>query len=86
MNKCLLSGRCKVGASVCKWVNARVRYAFRNPFRRTEAIDLTSNLPLYQDKRYKLDSSISFDVNPQFALTCQVLTSPTSPIVSVQCH
>jgi len=50
-------------------VNARVRYTFRDPFLRVEAVDLTNNLPLYQDERSQLNASVSVDINPQFAIT-----------------
>lgn len=50
-------------------VNARVRYTFRDPFLRTEAVDLTNNLPLYQDERSQLNATVSVDINPQFAVT-----------------
>jgi iron complex outermembrane receptor protein len=50
-------------------INARVRYTFRDPFLRVEAVDLTNNLPLYQDERSQLNASVSVDINPQFAIT-----------------
>lgn len=50
-------------------INARVRYTFRDPFLRVEAVDLTNNLPLYQDERSQLNATVSVDINPQFAIT-----------------
>lgn len=50
-------------------LSARVRYTFRDPFLRTEATDATNNLPLYQDDRSQLNASISYDINPRFAIT-----------------
>ncbi len=60
-------------------INARVRYTFRDPFLRTEAVDLTNNLPLYQDKRHQLNASISVDINPQFAVTLSGVNLTNQP-------
>lgn len=60
-------------------INARVRYTFRDPFLRTEATDVTNNLPLYQQKRGQLNASLSYDVNPQFAITLSGVNLTGSP-------
>ncbi|WP_232491814.1 TonB-dependent receptor [Novosphingobium kaempferiae] len=49
--------------------SARVRYTYRDAFLRTEATDVTNNLPLYQEPRSQLNASISYDINPWFAIT-----------------
>jgi TonB-dependent receptor len=60
-------------------VNARVRYTFRDPFLRVEAVDLTNNLPLYQDERSQLNASVSVDINPQFAITVSGVNLTNQP-------
>jgi hypothetical protein len=60
-------------------LNARVRYTFRDPFLRTEATDATNNLPLYQDERSQLNASISYDVNPRFAITVSGINLTEQP-------
>jgi len=60
-------------------ISARVRYTFRDPFLRTEAIDLTNNLPFYQDQRSQVNASVSVDVNPQFAVTVSGVNLTNSP-------
>jgi len=60
-------------------INARIRYTFRDPFLRVEAVDLTNNLPLYQDKRSQLNASVSVDINPQFAITVSGVNLTNQP-------
>jgi iron complex outermembrane recepter protein len=60
-------------------INARVRYTFRDPFLRVEAVDLTNNLPLYQDERSQLNASVSVDINPQFAITVSGVNLTNQP-------
>ncbi len=60
-------------------INARVRYTFRDPFLRTEATDLSNNLPFYQDKRHQLNASVSVDINPSFAVTFSGINLTNQP-------
>jgi iron complex outermembrane recepter protein len=60
-------------------INARVRYTYRDPFLRTEATDVTNNLPLYQDKRSQVNASVSIDINPKFAVTFSGVNLTASP-------
>ncbi|MFV0623569.1 TonB-dependent receptor [Sphingomonas sp. ac-8] len=50
-------------------LNARIRYTKRDPFLRTEATDLSNNLPWYQDDRAQVNASVAYDVNDRFGIT-----------------
>lgn len=60
-------------------INARVRYTFRDPFLRTEAVDLTNNLPFYQDGRSQVNATVSIDLNPRFAVTVSGVNLTNEP-------
>ncbi|UZK67048.1 TonB-dependent receptor [Sphingomonas sp. M1-B02] len=62
-------------------ISARVRYTSRDPFLRTEATDLSNNLPWYQDDRAQVNASISYDVNPKFAVTLSGINLTNAPSI-----
>jgi iron complex outermembrane recepter protein len=61
--------------------NARIRYTKRDPFLRTEATDLSNNLPWYQDDRAQVNASISYDVNPNYAVTFSAINLTNEPSI-----
>lgn len=62
-------------------LNVRVRYTKRDPFLRTEATDLSNNLPWYQDDRAQVNASVSYDVNDRFAVTFSAINLTNEPSI-----